>query len=70
MPSAIASDPTGRFVYVTDQTANQVYGYSIDNQLSGNLTPLVSSPFPTGNAGLFPVALVIDPRGKYLYTAN
>ncbi len=70
VPSAIASDPTGRFVYVTDQTANQVYGYSIDNQLSGNLTPLVSSPFPTGNAGLFPVALVIDPRGKYLYTAN
>jgi 6-phosphogluconolactonase (cycloisomerase 2 family) len=70
VPSAIASDPTGRFVYVTDQTANQVYGYTIDNQLSGNLTPLVSSPFPTGNAGLFPIALVIDPRGKYLYTAN
>jgi 6-phosphogluconolactonase (cycloisomerase 2 family) len=66
-PSAVASDPTGRFVYVTDQTANQVYGYSIDNQLSGNLTALVSSPFGTG---LFPVQLVIDPRGKYLYVTN
>ena len=66
-PSAIASDPTGRFVYVTDQTANQIYGYSIANQTSGNLTPLVSSPFGTG---LFPVQLVIDPRGKYLYTTN
>ncbi len=67
VPSAIVSDPTGRFVYVTDQTANQIYGYSIDNQISGNLTALVSSPYGTG---LFPVQLVIDPRGKYLYTTN
>jgi len=66
-PSAIASDPTGRYVYVTDQTANQIYGYSIDNQVTGNLTALVSSPYGTG---LFPVSLVIDPRGKYLYTTN
>lgn len=66
-PSAIASDPTGRFVYVTDQTANQIYGYSIDNQVSGNLTALVSSPYGTG---LFPVSLIIDPRGKYLYATN
>lgn len=65
-PSAIAADPTGRFVYVTDQTANQIYFYKIDNQLSGNLT----APFPPTGTGLFPVALVIDPRGKYLYTAN
>ena len=66
-PSAIASDPTGRFVYVTDQTANQIYGYTIDNQITGNLTPMVSSPYGTG---LFPVQLVIDPRGKYLYVTN
>ena len=66
-PSAVVSDPTSRFVYVTDQTANQIYGYQIDNQVSGNLTPLVSSPYGTG---LFPVSLTIDPRGKYLYTTN
>ena len=66
-PSAIIADPTTRFVYVTDQTANQIYGYSIDNQLSGNLSALVSSPFGTG---LFPVSMTIDPRGKYLYAAN
>ena len=66
-PSAIATDPTGRFVYVTDQTSNQIYGYSIDNQLSGNLSPLVSSPYGTG---LFPVSITIDPRGKYVYTTN
>ncbi len=66
-PSAIVTDPTGRYVYVTDQTANQIYGYSIDNQVSGNLTALVSSPYGTG---LFPVSVIIDPRGKYLYTTN
>ena len=65
-PSAIATDPTGRFVYVTDQNANQIYGYAI-NQSNGNLTPLVSSPYGTG---LFPVSIVIDPRGKYVYATN
>src|SRR6185437_1963194 len=66
-PSAIVTDPTGRFVYVADQTANQLYGYAIDNQVTGNLTALVSSPYGTG---LFPVSLTIDPRSKYLYTTN
>lgn len=66
-PSAIAVDPTGRFVYVTDKTSNQVLGYSIDTANTGNLTALLASPFGTG---LFPVSLTIDPRGKYLYTAN
>jgi 6-phosphogluconolactonase (cycloisomerase 2 family) len=66
-PSAIVIDPTGRFVYVTDKTSNQVLGFSIDTSVSGNLTPLISGPQGTG---LYPVALTIEPRGKYLYTAN
>jgi 6-phosphogluconolactonase (cycloisomerase 2 family) len=66
-PSAIAVDPTGRFVYVTDQTSNQVLGYTIDTNGTGNLTAMNSSPF---GAGLYPVALTVDPRGKYLYTVN
>ena len=65
-PSAVAADPTGRFVYVTDQIANQIYFFKIDNQLSGNLT----APYQPTGTGLFPVSLTIDPRGKYLYTAN
>lgn len=64
-PSAIAADPTGRYVYVTDQNANQIYGYSVGT--SGNLTALTSSPYGTG---LFPVSITIDPRGKYVYTTN
>lgn len=66
-PSAIAIDPTGRFVYVTDKTSNQILGDIIDTNGTGNLTAMLSSPFGTG---LFPVALTIEPRGKYLYTAN
>jgi len=72
-PSAIVIDPTGRFVYVTDKTSNQIIGYSISlanisgGAGNGNLTPLVSSPYTTG---LYPVGITIEPRGKYLYTAN
>ncbi len=66
-PSAIASDPTGKYVYVTDKAQNQVYGYAISNMTSGALTGLVSSPFATGQ---YPVAITIEPRGKYVYVAN
>jgi len=64
-PSAIAEDPTGRFVYVTDRAANQLIGYTVLN--GGTLLPMVNGPFATG---LFPVALLVDPRGIYIYVAN
>ncbi len=67
VPSAIAVDGTSSFVYVTDQEANQIYGYNIARSTTGNLTPMPSSPFGTG---AFPVAITIDPRAQYVYTAN
>ncbi len=66
-PSAIAIDPTGKYVYVTDKAQNEVYGYSIANTTTGALTGLVSSPFATGQ---YPLAITIEPRGKYVYVAN
>jgi 6-phosphogluconolactonase len=66
-PSAIAIDPTGKYVYVTDKAQNQVYGYGISNNTSGALTGLVSSPFASGQ---FPMSITIEPRGKYVYVAN
>ena len=69
-PSAVAADPTGRFVYVTDKTSNEVLGYNIGSTTSttpGALTAMVASPFTTGQ---YPVSVTIDPRGDYLYTAN
>jgi 6-phosphogluconolactonase len=66
-PSAIAIDPTGKYVYVTDKAQNEVYGYAISNNTTGALTGLVSSPFATGQ---YPLSITIEPRGKYVYVAN
>jgi 6-phosphogluconolactonase len=65
-PSAIAADPSSRFVYITDQATNQLYGSTVN--ADGSLTPMTNgSPFATG---IFPVGVTIDPRGKFLYVAN
>jgi 6-phosphogluconolactonase (cycloisomerase 2 family) len=71
-PSAIAVEPTGRYVYVTDRLNNEIYGYGVaTNQTTanggGSLAALVSSPY---NTGLYPVSITVDPRGKYVYTTN
>jgi 6-phosphogluconolactonase len=64
-PSALAEDPTARFVYVTDQATNQLYGKVV--QANGSLLSMVNGPFSTG---LFPVGITIDPRGHFMYVSN
>jgi 6-phosphogluconolactonase len=66
-PSAIAVEPTSRFAYVTDALSNQIYSYSIASNTTGNLTGLATSPTA---AGQYPIAETVDPRGKFLLTAN
>jgi 6-phosphogluconolactonase (cycloisomerase 2 family) len=63
-PSAIVSDPTSTYVYVTDFASGNVRGYTV---ASGNLTPLAGSPFQAGNQ---PTAVVVDPSYPYAYVAN
>src|ERR1035441_8083762 len=63
-PSAIASDATSTYVYVTDFSSANVRGYAVNN---GNLTPQIGSPFPAGNQ---PTAIVVDPSYPYAYVAN
>lgn len=64
-PSAVTSDPTDRFVYVTDFASDQLIGYGI---LGGSqLNYLINGPFKTGNE---PQAVAIDPRGRFMYVAN
>ena len=65
-PMGIASDPTSRFLYVTDYLQNQVLAYTI--LTSGVLEAVNSGPFPT--TGTAPVGVVVDPRGKYVYVSN
>lgn len=64
-PSALASDPTNRFIYVTDFASNEVIGYTIQN--GSTLDFLINGPFKTGNE---PNAIAFDPRGKYIYITN
>jgi 6-phosphogluconolactonase (cycloisomerase 2 family) len=63
-PSAVASDSSSSYVYVTDLSNANVLGYSV---ASGVLTALSGSPFPAGNQ---PAAIVADPKYPFLYVAN
>jgi 6-phosphogluconolactonase len=64
-PSALAPDPTDRFVYVTDFANNELIGYTIQNDQE--LDFLVNGPFKTGNE---PSSVVVDPRGIFIYVSN
>ena len=63
-PNAITSDPTGKFLYVTDGGSNQLYGFQV--QSNGSLVAM-PAPFITDN---LPDAVAVDPRGIYVYVAN
>jgi 6-phosphogluconolactonase (cycloisomerase 2 family) len=63
--SAIASDPTNRFVYVTDFASNGLIAYTIQD--GSTLAFLHNGPFNTGKE---PSAIVIDPRGRFIYVTN
>lgn len=64
-PSAIAVDPTARFLYITDATSNQLLGYTIGSD--GLPIAMQNGPFATGS---YPSSLAVDPRGKYMYVTN
>jgi 6-phosphogluconolactonase (cycloisomerase 2 family) len=58
-----AVDPTGRFVYVSNEEADNITAYSVDSA-TGSLTAIPGSPFVTGNN---PGAIAVDPTGQFLY---
>jgi 6-phosphogluconolactonase (cycloisomerase 2 family) len=69
-PSAIASDASGSYVYVTDFAKGDVRGYSVapgTAAVAGALVPLSGSPFQAGNQ---PSAIVVDPSYPFAYVAN
>jgi 6-phosphogluconolactonase len=63
---SIAIDPTGKFLYVPDESSNEVVGFTI-NPTTGAPTPMASSPFPTGAS---PQQAVVSPSGKFLYVSD
>ena len=64
-PTAVVTDPTARFLYVTDATSNQLIGYTLSP--SGLPVAMINGPFATGS---FPSSATVDPRGKYMYVTN
>jgi 6-phosphogluconolactonase (cycloisomerase 2 family) len=66
-PDSIVTDPTNRFVYVTDFRQNLLLSYTVQGS-SSSIEPLpANSTTPTGQ---LPSAVTIDPRGKYIYVSN
>lgn len=62
-PSGILVDSTGAHLYVTDQGANAVIGYSIaSNGVPSQVGSAVTDSVPTG--------MTLDQSGKYLYLAS
>jgi 6-phosphogluconolactonase len=68
-PSAVVVDPTGRFLYFTDAAQNEAFGFTIAYTTTGTIAPMRVSNNPVAT-GLYPVAITIEPRGKYAYIAN
>ncbi len=64
-PSAIASDSSSTYVYVTDYASGNVRGYAVS--ANGALTALSGSPFPAGDQ---PTAVVVDPSYAYAYVTS
>lgn len=66
-PSALAVDPSGKFLYVsTPGSTASVWVFSITSG-SGILTPISGSPFNLSAGAQF---LVMEPSGKYFYIGN
>jgi DNA-binding beta-propeller fold protein YncE len=63
-PSAIASDSSSSYVYVTDSESGRLHSYSVQ---SGSLSELSGSPVRAGNQ---PSAIVVDPKFPYVYVSN
>ncbi len=64
-PSALAIDPTSRFVYVTDYASNHLIGFGLTDNSTMNF--LISGPYKTGAE---PTAVAVDPRGRFIYVSN
>jgi 6-phosphogluconolactonase len=63
---SVVCESAGRFVYITDEQGNQIFGFTID-ATSGALTPMPTSPFA---APTFPGSSVADPSSRFLYASS
>ncbi len=64
--NGLAIDPAGKFLYVTNFTANNISGFSIASD--GSLTSIPGSPFSAGTGSTLN-GIAVDPSGKFVYAA-
>ncbi len=74
LPSGVAVDSCGQFVYVANATSNSVSAFTICTAVSQNclqadysLQPVTGLPYPAGDK---PGPIAIDPFAKYVYVVN
>jgi 6-phosphogluconolactonase (cycloisomerase 2 family) len=67
-PAAIAVDPSGTHVYVASQGSNSVGGFSLS--ATGELTPIVGSPFATSGTEEFGDDVVANAAGTFVYVQD
>jgi len=65
-PTALAIDATGKHLYVTDATANNLSLFQMHHQ-SGVLKALPGSPVATGQS---PRSVEVHPEGQWVYVLN
>ena len=63
-PNYVAVDPTGRFVFVTNQSSATVQAYTI-NQTTGGLTSVGAVA-----SGANPQQVEVEPTGRFVFVAN
>jgi 6-phosphogluconolactonase (cycloisomerase 2 family) len=66
-PVALAITPSASFLYVTDQSQNLLFTFSVD-PVTGKLTP--GSTLPAVSTDLAPSALAMNAAGTLLYVVN
>ncbi|HTS35825.1 MAG TPA: beta-propeller fold lactonase family protein [Candidatus Solibacter sp.] len=81
VPSGVAVDACDRFVYVSNQTSNNVSAYTICNGMTtqsatcpatadGSLVSVPGSPFSLSAGANGPGPILSDPFGKFLYVLD
>ena len=70
-PSSLTLDPSGKFVYVADTADATISAFTLDS-VSGALSVVAGSPFPSGGHGSIngPLGIAADAAGKYIYVCN
>ena len=67
--TSLVVDSSGKYLYVTNQSGNNVYAFTID-PTTGVPTAITTTPAPPYSAGTSPSFIMTDTIGKFLFVGN